>query len=494
MKVIGLCIGENSTDNVIFISKTIPDIGEYVLLEYDDMKILGITECIIRGSPSITNDIIDPDIVKRILKFEGIDEQYVRGKIKLLGDIDKLKIPRRAPPPGTEIKKVNSEILKKIFSNGDIRLGTLLSNPDVEVKVDLTKMITRHLSILAITGAGKSNTVSIIVDNIVKLGGMPLIFDMHSEYVDAEFTNGVNLIKPKLNPIYLLPNEFKVLINIGKDAYIQERFLRKAYRMAMTEISKGNKNFIKEVTRNLEEFIKEENKIIQTEKNAVVGVINKVEDFESKYKGLVDAYAGEMYDQLELGRVNVIDLGSVDEDYADVIVSHMLRKLLYLRKHKKVPPIFFILEEAHLLAPANRPTMSKYWIERIAREGRKFGLGLCLVSQRPKSLDSDSLSQANNSIIMRLVEPSDQRHVQQTSERLSDDLIEQLNSLNVGEAIVLGLMVKVPALVKIDKFEGKISGVDPNIIQEWKDFDKNKKIEIEKEKKEVESLYNGMDI
>ncbi|HEQ78368.1 MAG TPA: ATP-binding protein, partial [Euryarchaeota archaeon] len=309
----------------------------------------------------------------------------------------------------------------------------------------------------------------------------------------AEFSGGVKKIEPRLNPIYLSPDEFKILVDIGKEAHLQERYLRKAYQTARERISRGGRNFIREVVLALEEIQESEGNFTQSEKSAVVGVINKVEDFESKYKGLVDAYAGDMYEQLELGRANVIDLGSVDEDYADVIVSHMLRKLLYLRKNRKVSPVFCILEEAHLLAPAYRPTLSKYWIERVAREGRKFGLGLCLVSQRPKSLDSNSLSQANNSIIMRIVEPSDQRHVQQTSERLSDDLIGQLSSLNVGEAIVLGLMVRVPALVKIDKFEGKITGGDPEIVEEWKTINENQKAEDEKQKKEVDSLYDGMD-
>ncbi len=493
MSVLGLCIGESSPGSAVFISKTMPGMGEYVLLEYDGMKILGMTEGIVRGSPSITGDIIDPDVVERILKFEGIDEQYVRGRVKLLGDIEKLEIPKIPPPPGTRVKKADAEILRRIFSSGNIRLGTLVSNSEVEVRVDASRMITRHLSILAITGAGKSNTVSIIIDGIIKLGGMPLIFDMHSEYTDAEFSGGVKKIEPRLNPIYLSPDEFKILVDIGKEAHLQERYLRKAYQTARERISRGGRNFIREVVLALEEIQESEGNFTQSEKSAVVGVINKVEDFESKYKGLVDAYAGDMYEQLELGRANVIDLGSVDEDYADVIVSHMLRKLLYLRKNRKVPPAFCILEEAHLLAPANRPTLSKYWIERVAREGRKFGLGLCLVSQRPKSLDSNSLSQANNSIIMRIVEPSDQRHVQQTSERLSDDLIGQLNSLNVGEAIVLGLMVRVPALVKIDKFEGKITGGDPEIVEEWKTINENQKAEDEKQKKEVDSLYDGMD-
>jgi hypothetical protein len=491
---LGVCIGEASPTRVTFISKAMPASGEYVCLEYDGRKVLGMVEGVVRGSPSISEDILDPEVVERILSYEGEDEQYLRGSIRLLGDVERLEIPRVPPPPGTAVNKADVQVLKKVFGKGSIRIGRLLSSPEVEVWVDCNTMLTRHLAILAITGAGKSNTVSVIVEGILRLKGLPLIFDMHSEYVDAGFSGGVKRILPRLNPLYLSPQEFRLLVDVGKEAHLQERYLRRAYSMARRRVSSGGRrDFISQVIKSLEEVRAQEDERTQAEKKALVGVMNKVEDFSKKYRGLVDPNAGDLLNALEQGRANVVDLGQVDEEYADVIVSHMLRKLLHLRKNRSVPPAFCVLEEAHILAPYNRPTLSKYWIDRIAREGRKFGLGLCLVSQRPKSLDSNSLSQANNAIIMRLVEPSDQRHVQQASERLSDDLLAQLPSLNVGEAVVLGLMTKIPALVKIDKFEGKIGGGDPDVVGEWQESYQKKKEMIEREEREIQDLYGGMD-
>jgi DNA helicase HerA-like ATPase len=430
-EVIGACIGESSPAEAVFISKGMPRAGEYVILEYDGNKILGMVEALARGSPSISEDILDPEVVEKIMNFE--DEEYMRGVVKLLGDVESLEIPKVPPPPGTKVYKADSASLKKIFGSGDIKLGRLLSHPEVEVYLDGNKMITRHIAILAITGAGKSNTVSVIVEGILKLNGLPIIFDMHSEYANAEFTGGVKRITPRLNPLYLSPEEFKILVDVGKDAHVQERYLRKAYKEARHRTGDGGRDFVEQVISVLEETRASEEEFTQSEKNAIVGVINKVEDFGSKYQGLVNPNAPDLLDELEQGRANVVDLGAVDEDYADVIVSHVLRKVLTKRKNREIPPSFCILEEAHILAPMYRPTLSKYWIDRIAREGRKFGVGLCLVSQRPKSLDQNSLSQANNSIIMRLVEPSDQRHVQQASERLSDDLLSQLTSLSLVE-------------------------------------------------------------
>jgi len=111
-----------------------------------------------------------------------------------------------------------------------------------------------------------------------------------------------------------------------------------------------------------------------------------------------------------------------------------------------------------------------------------------LVSQSPKSLDSDALSQANNMIILRLVEPTDQNHVQRASESLSDDLITQLPSLNIGEAILLGLMTRIPTLVRINEFKGKISGGDLNIVDEWSKSHENYIKTLDQQKKEYEDL------
>ncbi|RLG85747.1 MAG: ATPase, partial [Thermoprotei archaeon] len=124
-------------------------------------------------------------------------------------------------------------------------------------------------------------------------------------------------------------------------------------------------------------------------------------------------------------------------------------------------------EEAHILVHKNRTTLTKEVVARLAREGRKFGIGLCLVSQRPKNVDDNVLSQTNNKIILKLVEPGDQRYVQAASETLSDELLELLPSLNVGEAVVLGMMTPIPALIKIDKAEGKIEGSDVKAYEEW---------------------------
>ncbi|MEM5778044.1 MAG: ATP-binding protein [Candidatus Aenigmatarchaeota archaeon] len=487
--IIGRCIGETSPTEVAFVSKTMPKVGEYVVLEYEDKKILGMIEALVRGSVSITEDIFDPDVVEKIKEIEG-GEYYIRGTIKILGDIDNLKIPRTPPAPGTDVKKADPEVLKRIFGSGNVKIGNLITQEDVPVYLDANKIVNRHLSILALTGAGKSNAVAVLLNELLKYNGTILIFDMHSEYVNAKFCKEVNIIPTKISPIHLSNSEAAKLANITSDAYIQYRYFRMAYESAKKYFFESGATcsiemFFEKMQKELDEYLTNEK--YKKEKSNIVSVKNKIDDLLEYYKDILDLSSSDVIEQIKFGKINVVDLGLTDESGADVIVNHFLRKILESRKSFKrnenglKTPIFVVLEEAHILAPAFRETLSKRYIARIAREGRKFGVGLCLVSQRPKALDVDALSQVNNMIILKLVEPTDQRHVQAASEALSDELLAHLPSLNVGEAVVLGPMIKVPALVKIDKFEGKLVGRDPDILKEWKEAVE----EVEQRKKDA---------
>lgn len=500
-EIIGRCIGEGTPSYVSFVSKKKPRIGDYVIIDFDDKEVLGLITKLTRGNPAITGDIFDPETVATIKHYEG-DDFYIHGVIRILGDIDKLTIPKTPPPPGTVIKKAETKILKKIFQAegaDSVTIGHLISHPEVPVGINVNKMISRHLAILAITGAGKSNSVAVIVDELLELGGCVIIFDMHSEYTGSKFLNGiVNNIPTNLNPRYLSFGELLILMNISSKAYVQERYVRKAFKAVRKDIKESGLriSFLEALQNKLEEYQFSED-IPSRDKNSVVGALNKVEDLRLKYQAILDAQMKHILNEIKLGEVNVIDLGSVDEDMGDVIVSHVLRTVLnerknFKRKGRGFPyPVLAILEEAHVLAPADRSTLSKYWISRIAREGRKFGLGLCLVSQRPKVIDPNALSQANNMIILKLVEPGDQSHVQRASETLSDDLMAQLTALNTGEAIILGMMTKVPALVKIKKFEGSIVGQDINIVQEWVQAKQTQEKERKEKREEIDDIYGG---
>jgi hypothetical protein len=105
-----------------------------------------------------------------------------------------------------------------------------------------------------------------------------------------------------------------------------------------------------------------------------------------------------------------------------------------------------------------------YIIKRISSEGRKFGIFLVLITQRPYRIHQDTLSQCNSQIIMRLTNPEDQRAVRAASESISEGLLADLPGLNVGEAVVLGPLVRVPVMVRVGKRLSQEGGSDVDVV------------------------------
>ncbi len=498
---IGICVGELTTQEVEFVSSGGIQLGDYVQIEYEGYRVIGFVKHISKVSRAIS-DYVFPEDIRKVKEIVG-NKSILKGKISILGDFEKgMFIPRVPPEPGTPVFRASKALLEKVFGKGDkgkVLVGHLLTRDDVNVYVDVDSIVSRHLSILAVTGAGKSNTVSVIIEGLLDVNGTVLVFDMHGEYVNfgkgVDGGRAVNIIDLKLNPRHLSYSEFRQFANVDDSAFIQDRYLRKARKEVLELIETGKIQSSEFWGRLLAELNKyKEDKENKDDRRSIIGVINKVEDMVESFGDLFDLMQRPMVDQILPRKLNVIDLSHVDERIADIVVSHVLRNALYRRKafvrgesgERIEFPIFTVIEEAHILASSSVNTRSKYWISRIAREGRKFGLGLCLVSQRPKSLDPNALSQTNNMIILRLIEPGDQRHVQQASESLSSDLVQQLSSLNVGEALLMGSMVPVPALVKVRRAVAKVGGNDISAVEEWKKIAERR----EKVKTEMDEILN----
>jgi len=175
-----------------------------------------------------------------------------------------------------------------------------------------------------------------------------------------------------------------------------------------------------------------------------------------------------MNDLLKPMTLSVIDVAGVDQWIAEFVVDKVLREAWARAVNEGLPrPVFFVLEEAHNFVPGGVGASSQaaYIIKRIASEGRKFGLFLILITQRPYKVHSDTLSQCNSQIIMRLTNPQDQQAVRQSSESISEGLLADLPGLNVGEAVILGPLVRVPVMVRVGARESKEGGNDINVVE-----------------------------
>ena len=155
---------------------------------------------------------------------------------------------------------------------------------------------------------------------------------------------------------------------------------------------------------------------------------------------------------------------------------------------KEEPRHYYDLE-----IPPEQRTYSSMIIRKVSAEGRKFGVFLVLITQRPSKIHSDALSQCNSQIIMRITNPEDQRAVSISSERMSRDLLEDLPGLNVGAAVIVGEMTRAPVMVKVKKRRTQEGGSDIDIIGKLKEActvaSKGEK-EIQRLRDELKGIYD----
>jgi hypothetical protein len=157
---------------------------------------------------------------------------------------------------------------------------------------------------------------------------------------------------------------------------------------------------------------------------------------------------------VEYGTISIIALAGYTGDFQATLYSLIAEELFEARVTESLKwPVLLLLEEAHNFAPAKANTPAEERAitntRQIAQEGRKFGVGLILISQRPSRLDETTLSQCNSFIIMRMVNPADQNFVRRVIESLGEEEANLLPDLDVGEAILSGQLINFPVLVRM---------------------------------------------
>ncbi len=169
------------------------------------------------------------------------------------------------------------------------------------------------------------------------------------------------------------------------------------------------------------------------------------------------------------GRLVIVDLQGVSDSARQVIVAALSSELLNAAadKSKAIRPLFIVYEEGHNFAPASAPSMSRNIIKKIAAEGRKFGVGFAIISQRPSKLDADVTSQCNTLVVMRIKNPDDQSFIVKASDMLSRKDIDELPALSTGEALICGRSIPAPLLIRIGTKALLHGGASPDVLREW---------------------------
>ena len=236
-----------------------------------------------------------------------------------------------------------------------------------------------------------------------------------------------------------------------------------------------------------------ENKINDNRLNFLLGQKSKEISFEETLNQLIG------YQSNKNANVTVIDLSGVPFEVLSITVSLISRMIFeygyfYKRlRNLKDPnekvnndiPILLVYEEAHKYVPNSdlvKYRSSKKSIERIAKEGRKYGITLLLASQRPSEISETIFSQCNNFIAMRLTNPVDQGYVKKLLPDTLGTLIDKMPSLKQGEALLVGESIILPSIVQIDRCTPEPSSNDIPYWELWKEEWKTMNIEeIKKE-------------
>ena len=219
----------------------------------------------------------------------------------------------------------------------------------------------------------------------------------------------------------------------------------------------------------------EEQKALGARSAAIAGmrlrsVLNEAKAFYSaKCKSPTDLRALIGLRGKGVGRLVIVDLQGLSDDARQIIVALMSAEILNAASSKTEPirPCFLVYEEGHNFAPAGGQSISRAVIKKIAAEGRKFGVGFAVISQRPSKLDPDVTSQCNTLITMRIKNPDDQRFIIKSTEQLSQADIDELPSLSTGEALISGRSIPAPLLVRVGLKALKHGGESPKILDEW---------------------------
>ncbi len=425
--------------------------------------------------------------------------------------------PRLAPDQGEPVFLVPSEELKGVISRrvdgpGSAHVGHLFYRREGEVPIslDVAELVSKHLAVLAATGSGKSYTVGVILEEIMGANnkGCVLVIDPHGEYGTFKYMaaepysdvmlNSTDGYRPRVK--IMTQKDFKVRIS---DLSFSD------WHHILKGASDKMINILKDVITNLkhdgnigahytlDDIIHRMNRNYgksQADEASVRGLEWRLKEYGRK-EIFSDSEHVPLKELFAPGQITVLQLSELREEDQQLITSIILQRILRARvgtmKHQ-VPanseffidfPVFIVLEEAHRFSPSFGESRAKHVLKTILSEGRKFGIGTCLVSQRPGKLDSDTLSQCLTQVIMKIINPSDQENIKQSVEGVTSDMLRELPSLTKGQAIIVGEAINTPVLVKIRKRYIKHGGESPNAPAQW--LEKQRPEVLQEEKMEA---------
>ena len=414
------------------------------------------------------------------------------------------------PSLGDGVYTTTKSDLKQVYSRptaSSVRIGTIFQDKTLPAFISTDDLLGKHFAILGTTGSGKSCAVALILRSILSqhANGHALLLDLHNEYGHA-FSDCAEILGPgSLElPYWMLNFEEirEILIGSGRedreaDTVILKEAIIEAKRRYRSDSKKTDHISadtpvpyrLSDVTQQIDEALGKLDKPTDSAPYLRLkdrfGALQADKRFSFMFQGLtvrdnMTAILSRIFRVPVSGKpVTVLDLSGVPSEILNVVVSLLCRLTFdFALWSDRALPMLLVCEEAHRYVtqdPSLGFEATKRALGRIAKEGRKYGVSLCLVSQRPSDLAVGILSQCNTIFAMRMSNQKDQEFVRGTLSESALGLLDSLPTLRTGEAIAVGEGVSVPVRVSFDMLpdERKPLSGTASFSTAWQNDDKD---------------------
>lgn len=430
------------------------------------------------------------------------------------------------PTTGAEVHAVGQDDLKKMFVKFESKgydVGVLPSNPSVSVCLDPTSLFGRHFAVLGQTGAGKSWTIANLVQQALRV--MPkshiIILDLHGEYCWKDDSGGECSAFENCNYRYVNARELEMPYWLMTYAELCDLLIDQtdfsahnqtaAFREILIQLKEqeGARPELEldrvtldtpiyfDITKLRSAIVDKNGQVLGKSGKMINGPLTgKFDNFlmrldsrlnDVRYDFLLkpqrrdssESLSDLLKDFVGLGdpksSVTIIDLSSVPFDVRPPVAAQIGRlafEFNYWNPQYREFPILLICEESHIYIPRSAEAQfkgSRKSMERIAKEGRKYGVGIGIVSQRPHEVSETVLAQCGTFLCLRITNPDDQNYIRSLAPEAERNLIDILAGLGRGECLALGEAVPIPTRLRFYKADPPPNSDDIDFYLQWKE-------------------------
>ena len=452
----------------------------------------------------------------RALKLLDGDNR-IAAQVDFLGEGDEEKLTgklykfrrgvTRYPTPGAPVYPVSTADLKQIYAADDrahIEIGNVYPTRDIRAALYVDAMLGKHFALLGSTGTGKSTAAALILHRMCELApqGHIVMIDPHGEYGSAFRNNGALYDVGNLQMPYWLMNFEEhcevFLTTEGSDRQVDADILAKCILLA-----KGKNRLAQEIGKltvdaPIPYLLSDLTAILQLEMGKMdkatdtapyLRLRSKIDEIKADpryafmFSGMLvaDTMANFLARVFRLpgdGKpISIIDVSGVPSEITSVVVavlSRMVFDFAIWSRNEVKRPILLVCEEAHRYVPnernADKSSVGRI-LSRIAKEGRKYGVSLGLITQRPSDLAEGVLSQCGTILSMRLNNERDQAFVRAAMPEGARGFLDSLPALRNRECIAVGEGVATPVRLLFDSLEDhkRPASDDPIFSELWRD-------------------------